>query len=312
MGRTITNSNQLDLRLVRHFLTVVEHRSFHRGAKSLRLTQPALSKSIRALESLVGGALFERRHDGVVLTEMGTVMLGHAKLIATEVEHALDAVSAARTGTHGVVVVGAALSAAETLLPQVTARLVRRIPGIRVKVLSGLHENLISMLRVGDVDLVISSADGLNDGGEIVNDPLYVDYVDVIARKKHPLLTQPDISMAKVGAYPWALLGPQILSKQKLDSAFLSVGLPAPAITIESDSPAYLKALLLESDFISFMPHYLIERERRSGKLLPVPLRPITWTRPIGICYRRRGSLSPAALAFVAEARAYVDSEKFR
>ncbi len=291
---------------MRHFLTVVEHRSFHRGAKSLRLTQPALSKSIKALEAVVGGPLFERRHDGVVLTEMGTVMLGHAKLISAEVEHAFDAVSAARTGMHGVVVVGAALSAAETLLPQVTARLVQRIPGIRVKVLSGLHENLIAMLRCGDVDVVISSADGLKDGGDIANEALYVDYVDIIARKKHPLLSAPNITMQKVAAHPWALLGPQILSKQKLDAAFLSVGLSAPVTTVESDSPAYLKALLLETDFISFMPHYLIQREQQAGKLTPVPLQPVTWKRPIGVCFRRRGSLSPAALALVSEARGYV------
>jgi DNA-binding transcriptional LysR family regulator len=69
----------VDLRLLRYFVAVAEERSFTRAAERLLMTQPALSRAIRSLESLVGAPLLVRRYRDVVPTEAGRVLLHHAR-----------------------------------------------------------------------------------------------------------------------------------------------------------------------------------------------------------------------------------------
>src|SRR5664279_2439763 len=64
---------------LRHVVALAEHRSFLRAAESLRITQPALTKSIQVLEATLGVKLFNRHPGGVVLTEFGTLVAEHTR-----------------------------------------------------------------------------------------------------------------------------------------------------------------------------------------------------------------------------------------
>jgi len=305
----MTKSYHLDLRALRHFLAVAETRSFRRAAEALRLTQPALSKSIRALELVLDVQLFERHRDGVVLTPVGETLLVHAKLITTEVRHTLDAVGAARTGAQGEVIIGTALSMAETLLPLATANLLRHRPQVRVEVHSALNDDLIVMLRRGDVDFVVSGLPEFDQGNDIVLDPLFTDRVDVVVRAGHPLTASRRPRLTDLLDYPWVMFGPTVLSKQHVEMAFRSAGLSPPRTVVESNSPTYNKTLVSSSDFISYLPYELIRKEHAAGLLVPLPFKELTWNRPVGIISRKRGSISPTARALIAEIRNIVKAE---
>ncbi|MCD2196226.1 LysR substrate-binding domain-containing protein [Actinomycetospora endophytica] len=71
----------LDLRLVRYFVAVAEHRHFGRAAAELVITQPSLSRQIRRLEQQVGAGLLDRTPQGTRLTEAGEVFLADAKAL---------------------------------------------------------------------------------------------------------------------------------------------------------------------------------------------------------------------------------------
>ncbi|MFK4104442.1 LysR family transcriptional regulator [Streptomyces sp. NPDC019531] len=71
----------LDLRLVRYFTAVAEHRHFGRAADALHITQPSLSRQIRRLEQQLGARLLERTPQGSRLTEAGEVFLPRAKAL---------------------------------------------------------------------------------------------------------------------------------------------------------------------------------------------------------------------------------------
>lgn len=65
----------IDLRRLRHFSALVQHGNFHRAADALHLTQPALTRSIQALEAHVGAPLLTRHRTGVEPTELGRLLL---------------------------------------------------------------------------------------------------------------------------------------------------------------------------------------------------------------------------------------------
>src|ERR1700759_418684 len=71
----------LDLRLVRYFVAVAEHRHFGRAATALRVAQPSLSRQIRRLEQQVGVRLFDRTPQSTRLTKAGEVLLPRAKVL---------------------------------------------------------------------------------------------------------------------------------------------------------------------------------------------------------------------------------------
>jgi DNA-binding transcriptional LysR family regulator len=85
----------LDLRLVRYFTAVAEHRHFGRAAAELRVAQPSLSRQIRQLEQQLGAQLLDRTPQGTRLTEAGEVFLPRAKALLRSAAQAAAATRAA-------------------------------------------------------------------------------------------------------------------------------------------------------------------------------------------------------------------------
>src|SRR6202167_4377604 len=85
----------LDLRLVRYFTVVAEHRHFGRAAIALRVAQPSLSRQIRRLEQQLGARLLDRTPQGTRLTEAGEVFLPRARALLRSAAQAAAATRAA-------------------------------------------------------------------------------------------------------------------------------------------------------------------------------------------------------------------------
>ena len=85
----------LELRLVRYFTAVAEHRHFGRAAETLRIAQPSLSRQIRRLEQQVGARLLDRTPQGTRLTEAGEVFLPLAKSLLRSADVATTRAKAA-------------------------------------------------------------------------------------------------------------------------------------------------------------------------------------------------------------------------
>jgi DNA-binding transcriptional LysR family regulator len=90
----------LDLRLVRYFTAVAEHRHFGRAAAELRIAQPSLSRQIRQLEAQLGARLLDRTPQGTRLTEAGEVFLPRARALLRSAAQAAAATRAAAQPTR--------------------------------------------------------------------------------------------------------------------------------------------------------------------------------------------------------------------
>ncbi|MCS0635947.1 LysR family transcriptional regulator [Streptomyces sp. LP05-1] len=94
----------LDLRKLRYFVAVAEHRQFGRAAQALFITQPVLSRQIRAFEQELGCPLFTRTTRSVELTAAGRQLYDEARLITSVVDTALRRVHEAERGEQRLVV----------------------------------------------------------------------------------------------------------------------------------------------------------------------------------------------------------------
>jgi DNA-binding transcriptional LysR family regulator len=113
------------LRDLRYFIAVAQHLHFTRAAETLYVSQPALSKQIRALERQLRVTLFERDHGTVRLTRAGTELLPHAERMVASWESAKSALSKA---SDCALVIGMHTSPGRGLLPKVRAMMVANCP----------------------------------------------------------------------------------------------------------------------------------------------------------------------------------------
>jgi DNA-binding transcriptional LysR family regulator len=138
---------------VEAFLAVGTYGGFRRAAAALNVTQPAVSARIKALETSLGVALFERGGGGLALSAAGRALRPHAEQLLRAVALARQAVHDLRQGSAGTLQIAAALSICTYLLPEVLHRFQAGNPGVMITVRSGHSKEVLEMVLRGEAEL---------------------------------------------------------------------------------------------------------------------------------------------------------------
>ncbi|MEU5695354.1 LysR family transcriptional regulator [Actinosynnema sp. NPDC020468] len=141
------------VRDLRYFVAIAEELNFTRAAARLFVSQPTLSKQIRALEQHLRTALFDRDRRSVVLTPAGHALLPHARHVIARWEAARQAVAAAR---DTVLTVGFQTRIGRGLIPAVTARMGAVLPDWRLRFRQVPWSDPSAGLASGDVDVAVT------------------------------------------------------------------------------------------------------------------------------------------------------------
>ncbi len=143
--------------LLRTLITVVELRSFTKAAKSLGVTQPAVSAQIKRLQSVLGYELLDKRAPGVSLTPRGEFVVNQARRLLSINDEILQSTGGRASKTLRVGIPG---DYAGSRIPEKLARFRMRWPAINFIVSSGSSEQLLRDLSQGDLDIVMAVTDG--------------------------------------------------------------------------------------------------------------------------------------------------------
>ncbi|MFD3429608.1 LysR family transcriptional regulator [Nocardia fluminea] len=113
---------------LRYFVAVADRLSFTAAAEALYISQPALSKQIRRLESHLGAALFVRDSRSVALTPVGAALLPHALRLLATWDAAEAAVESAKAADEAALAIGISTSPGRGILPAVRSRFTTAFP----------------------------------------------------------------------------------------------------------------------------------------------------------------------------------------
>ncbi|WP_443063299.1 LysR family transcriptional regulator [Streptomyces sp. NBC_00445] len=139
---------------LRYFVTVAEELHFTRAAERLYVSQPALSKQIRALERQLGVELLRRDRQGVALTAAGEALLAPARRVLAAWEEAAAAVERARAVQRSTLTVGMSTSPGRGgLLPAIRSRFTAAHPETALRVRQVSWEDPTAGLADGSVDV---------------------------------------------------------------------------------------------------------------------------------------------------------------
>jgi DNA-binding transcriptional LysR family regulator len=145
--------NVPDLRRLRYFVAVAERLHFGRAAEALHISQPPLSRAIRALEEELGVALFARTRRKVELTPEGQRLLEETRRLTSHLERTVHELRAMASGRHARLRVGfVSLADYGGVLPQLLKEYKAAHPGVRLSLREMLSPDQAAALHAGELD----------------------------------------------------------------------------------------------------------------------------------------------------------------
>ncbi|MBF9000631.1 LysR family transcriptional regulator [Vibrio nitrifigilis] len=193
----------MELRQLRHFVTVVEHGSISAAARELNLAQPAISSSIKKLEQELNMPLFNRRDRGIDLTIAGQKFVPHARQVLSQAHDAKLAMQALEGLDHGQVDLAVPSMLGSYYFPPLLMAFRHQYPNIELNILDTGTRNIKRLLLEGEVELGVVASKDLTP--ELDSGPLIREKMVVCMAVDHPLAEKEEIEYSDFLSHDLAL-----------------------------------------------------------------------------------------------------------
>lgn len=302
---------RLRLRDLHIFFAVVESGSMAKAGALLRVTQPAVSKSIGDLEAAVGVRLLDRSPRGVEPTVYGNALLECGSAAFDELRQGVRKIEHLADPTSGELRIGCQAVLAGTILPPIIEQLSQRYPRLSFEV------NLLSSpnfefpdLRHRKIDLMLAALPGppVADkklGDDVSVEIVFEDRMFVVAGGQSSWARRRKIELAELIDEPWHISPEGSVSRSFVDAVFAAKELPLPQIKVASYSVPLQYSLCATGKFITATSGLTLHfnGKQQGVKALPIDL-PI-WPWPVAIVTLKNRTVSPIVNVFVEHVRAF-------
>jgi len=177
---------RIKFRHIEAFVAIARAKRLKRAAEQLNLTQPAISKTLKDLEDIMGVILMDRDRSGVRLTPEGQVFLQYAEQSTAALQQGINSIATLSEAGGAVLKIGVLPSVAAQVLPLAIQKFRQVSPKTVLHVDEGGHGHLTDRLRSGELDLVMGrlgvpeSMKGLTFGA------LYAETIVAVVAPDHP------------------------------------------------------------------------------------------------------------------------------
>jgi DNA-binding transcriptional LysR family regulator len=255
----------LKLHQLRALVAVADHGTIVAASRTLFVSQPAVTKAIRELETDLGMSLFGRSVNGVALTQAGASLLRHARLIVEELGRAEQQMAMERGALEGRVTIGVTPLAAFTLLPDAYARFRQDMPHITVEFLEYGAKKLHEQLRQGALDFALaavaeSDADSSIECSELMTFPL------AFAVRANGELAKAS-SLADLCDAEWVHADTTDEYPQFVADLFSRQGLPVPRRVTRCTSQSLMYSLAISIDAVMAWASHTLELVNTIGHM---------------------------------------------
>lgn len=290
----------MDLNQLRAFLEIARQEHMTRAAKSLHLTQPAVSAQLARLEEELGQPLFDRTAKGMVLTEAGETFRGYVEESLRRLEDGRVALDELIGLQSGALAVGGGATATTYLLPPLLGRFHEEHPGIRFFVREQSSQESVADVLSGKLDLGIVTLpiEGGSGGSEDVR-KLEVrrwteDEMRLIVPPNHRLGDRQVFGWDDLDEQPLVLFeagsAVRAILDERVEEAAIDVDIVMELRAIES-----IKQMVAQGIGAGFVSQFALSGEEEGLRCVDEPIR-----RQLAVIVRKGRTQSPAAKAFLA------------
>ncbi|MBB4003410.1 LysR substrate-binding domain-containing protein [Aurantimonas endophytica] len=247
-----------------YFVQVTELGSFSRAAASLGLTQPALSRQVRKLESELRTELFYRHGRGIALTPSGRKLYAAVKPLLEALADIREAIQEDSERMTGTVTIGLPPSLCATLGAPLDERFRWRYPDAVLRTREGFSGILMEWIEAGRLDLAILY--DARRGRSMHVAPLLEEYLYLI-QPPAPNGDSSPLAIDALDQFEFVLPGPENGLRRVVDAAVRQAGVVLQ-IKAEMDSVAALKQLVLNGHGATILPFGAVHQEVEAGRLV--------------------------------------------
>ena len=208
----------MDFYQLTYFKKVAETRSISRASEELLLTQPAVSKQIKALEEELGEKLFDRIGKKVFLTRAGEVLYAYAERILRSVQEAKTAVKDMSAECSGELVIGTSDHISLHRLPDILKRYISAFPKVDLKLRCHRSETILDMVNKNLVDLGVITLP--KTAFRLVSKTVWEDPMSLVFPKNHPLQSLKVIRLKDIAKYGMILPEAGTTTRNTIEAAF--------------------------------------------------------------------------------------------
>lgn len=261
----------INLDLYKVFYIVARNESISRGANELMISQPAISKSIKTLETQLNIKLFIRKRDGVSLTEEG-------KILYKKIKEAMDLISSAENdiyslinGKTGTINIGASNTIIHEFLITYIELFNNMYPNIEIKIHTDDVNTLIKKTKNGVIDILITNSP--YSISKEFEDIKLIDLHDCfVANEKFSYLKGKKITIEELQTLPLIILEKGTKSRMTLDDYCISNNIKLnPKMELNSNS--LIKEFTLSGFGIGMLTKENIKSELQNNELFELDIK---------------------------------------
>lgn len=239
---------------IRAFHTVALLGGFTKAAKSLSLSQQAVSFQIKSLEDELGTRLLQRQGKNVALTDTGEILYRYAKQILDLYTAAEDALAKKTGAIGGSVNIGATGSIAKHCLPKAIGIFRKAHQSVGVTVSVANSERVAELLAQEAIDLGVISG-GPVELGRFIVEPFFEDELVFVSASTHPLAARKSISLPDLLACEFVIREKGSGTRTLMEEYFSDRGVDPATLLVSAmmGSTEAIKAVVASSDGISMI-----------------------------------------------------------
>ncbi|OVZ57170.1 LysR family transcriptional regulator [Pigmentiphaga sp. NML080357] len=294
----------MKLTQLRDLMAIVERGSLRAAARHLGQPQPALTRSIHALERELGEPLFERTAKGMTLTAAGRLFHQRASSVLNELKRAQDELAQRRGDMRGTVVAGLSIMPHMGPLPHVLPRFKAEFPHIRLKIIEGLYPVMERGLRDGSIDFYVGACPYTTPAAGLLTEVLGHNLRSVVGRRGHPLSGAK--SLAQLTRAEWAVTSINVNAEEDLQRLFARHRLPAPEVTLHAHSSMTIMTALANTDLLALLPVQWQSALIHPDALAAIAVKEVLAAPDVVLIRRAELPMTPAAERFCELMRRYV------
>lgn len=259
----------LDVRRLALLAAVLDSGSMTAAAEQLGYSPSAVSQQLRRLEKEAGQPLLQRQARGVLPTEAGAVLAGHARHVLRRLEAAEADLAELAGLRRGTLAIGTFPTIASALMPRVVSRFRRQYPDIRLDVRSARHDELIAMLESGRVgiSLLWDYAWDRVDPGQFSLTPLLDDPTVLVVADDHRLARRRSVTMAELADEDWIVRAHDHPVAEVLERSCRAAGF-SPRIAFEANDYQEAQAMVSVGVGVALAPRTAVSAPRPDVRVL--------------------------------------------
>lgn len=290
------------LQQIEALIAISEAGSIRSAARRLNVSQPALTKSVKALEEEFSVPLVQRTPRGILLTDYGRAVLTRAQSVSAEVARMREEIEQMRGHLQGTVTVAVSPVPALLLLPTAIARFRRKMPEVQLRVEDGIYPAVLPLVRNGTVDLAIGPQPPEHVlSSDLEVESLFSNELVVAARRGHPLGGRR--SLSELMECAWLMHGPASGPGSLFEPAFVQHGLVPPRPVVCSQSFTATIALLEAGDLLTVLPRRITAHYVRQQRLCAIEVDEKLPSWDVCMLTRAGVPLTPVAREFATTVR---------